>query len=170
MRSLHFALVAVLVVAGRHSIATATPIVTNVTCDSVMIEGHAYPRVSFDVQNPDSRLGADHVSASRLPSTGPDDTCRVLRVTAPTGWSAGWGLGDQFVLWYAASDSAIRLGPGMTLSGFQLVFTPGHTRCFEFRLAGAVDEAFAIENDCFACDLPVPNLRRTWGALKAVYR
>ncbi len=151
--------------------ATAQQWVTGTTCDSVLIQGVVYPRVSFTIQNWDPVWAVTLVVARQLPSTGPQDTCRVVSAAGPEKWLTQSGNGDGFVVWGRFAEDAPYAAPGGgTLNGFQLVFTPGHSCCFEFHFVGFYPEALAYENDCFECDRLVPVINRSWGAIKARYR
>jgi hypothetical protein len=143
-------------------------------CDSVLIEGVFYPRVSFEIQDPPTGAAIEIVIATQIVSTDPGDTCRVVRAAGPEYWDPQIGTtttGATCVLWGRwGGDVAPTLLPGESLSGFQLVLTPGHSCCFEFEFTPMTSEPFAYENDCFECDRAVPVIGRTWGAMKALYR
>ncbi len=138
--------------------------VTNATCDSVLIEGVVYPRVSFEIQNCGATWGSgEHVLACPLASTGPEDSCGVVSAAGPEKWSVRvdtLATGELVVFWIRSADGAPRLLP---LGGFQLALTPGHSCCFEFYFTSAIPEPFAYETVCFECGRVVPVIGRTWG-------
>jgi hypothetical protein len=153
--------------------ATAQQWVTNIACDSVLVEGVLRPRVSFEVRNWDPVWAITLVVARQLASTGPEDTCGVVSAAGPEKWDAlpaTMETGEVFVLWGRAAEDAPFAAPGGSLGGFQLVLTPGHSCCFEFQLIGFYPEPLAYETVCFECGLVVPVIGRTWGAVKALYR
>ena len=156
----------VLFVGGASQVAAQQWVQTTAS-DSVLIDGGMYPRVSFSVHNWHPSWGFYLVTAGRLSATSPADTCRAIRAVAPPGWVAELDLLDGVVLWQCTSGY---VGPGVSVSGFQLVLTAGHSACFAFGFEGAV-QAAGGETDCFGGpDQPVPVARQTWGALKARYR
>jgi len=154
--------------------AAAQQWVTRTVCDSVLIQGVVYPRVSFEVQNWDPVWAVTLVVAIRLPSTGPEDTCRVVSAVGPEKWLTQVATmpltGEVFVNWVRYADDAPLAPPGGSLGGFKLVLTPGYSCSFNFQFSGFYPEPLAFENDSFECDRPVPVIGRTWGALKALYR
>ncbi len=143
--------------------------VRNAACDSVLIEGVLYPRVSFEIQNCATWGSGEHVLACPLASTGPEDTCWIVSAAGPEKWDAQMATDGSGVIWWRYDDAPTLL-PGESLSGFQLVLTAGHSCCFEFSFWNVFGEPLAYETVCFECDRAVPVIGRTWGAVKTLYR
>jgi hypothetical protein len=162
-------LVVAMLLAWGATDAGAQQWVTNATCDSVLIEGVFYPRVSFEIQDCATLGSAGHMTACRLASTGPEDTCGIVSAAGPEKWDAQMATDGACALWWPYDDAPTLL-PGESLAGFQLVLTAGHSCCFEFSFWNVFGEPLAYETVCFECDRAVPVIDRTWGALKALYR
>lgn len=138
-------------------------------CDSVLIQGAYYPRVTFTVQNQHPYLYFDLIVAVPFASPSPEDTCRAVSSVAPGGWSTTVGS-EGGVSWGLASGSGPFLGPGQSLGGFQLVLTREHSCCYELHFVDIFGDPVGQESVCFQCDVPVPVIKRSWGALKTLYR
>ena len=144
--------------------ARAEQWVTQLSCDSVTIQGVSYSRIQFKVHNLwDTPYPVIQAIPIASPSSG--DTCRVLSAVGPPQWSVFVDPSGLWVYWEGQGEA---LWPGQVLEGFQLIVPREHPCCFEMWFANAFDSA--METDCFDCDIPVPILRRTWGALKSLYR
>lgn len=144
--------------------------VTQTACDSVQISGITYPRVTFSVQNLDPTFSASLVSLLPV-AASPGDTCRVLAIGAPETWTGILNQSNSTAAWSrTADDGSLYIVPGGSLDGFQLVLSRGHSCCFDFSVVGPYPEPLGQENVCFECQMPVPVLKSTWGAVKVLYR
>ena len=149
--------------------AAAEPYVTITQCDSVSIGGVFYPRVTFQISNLYPNEGIGLVSGLPVTPASPEDTCRAVSVTAPVGWRA-YATNDNGVLWADLSETGSgQIAPGQTLGGFQIVLSQHHSCCWDLNFDGFF-EPFHYERVCFHSDAPVPVLRRSWGAVKQLYR
>jgi hypothetical protein len=166
MRNALIAATAAFLLVWSGSDAAAQQWIQKTAADSVLIEGVAYPRATFTAWDRHPTRGFDHVIAYRLASTGPADTCRAIQAVAPPGWTAY--LATDVVIWWKMDGGGVI--PGESVSGLQLVLTPGYSPCFFFDFENAVEDSAGTETDCFGPDQPVPVKARTWGALKARYR
>lgn len=147
--------------------AAAQQWVQTTASDSVVIDGAKYPRFTFAVHNWHPNWGFDQIGARRWAPTIPEDTCRVIRAFAPPGWQLMFFSAEGFV-W--SGDYTTFVLPGDSISGFQIVLTPGHSTCFTFGFGNQFDSV-GLEEDCFGGpDVPVAAKASTWGALKARYR
>jgi hypothetical protein len=146
------------------SASIAQPYMQQTAADSVLIDGVYYPRVTFSIWNFGNAM--DLVVANRLASTGPQDTCRVIRALGP--WVGSIDPNTGSVLWLRPSPSGP--APDAFIPGFQVVVTRGVAPCYRFNFSGVLPEPFAFEDACIGAELPVAVAGRTWGALKARYR
>jgi hypothetical protein len=165
IRCLEVAAVAVLVSFGGND-ARASSWVTVMACDSALVQGTYYPQVTFKVQN-QGPYSIQFITAFPIASPSPGDSCRAVGAVGPPNWSATVDPSRGWVTWRAEEPPI--LPPGQVLEGFQLILTSKHSCCYEMYFYNVINPA-ARESDCFECDMPVPGLRRTWGALKSLYR
>ncbi len=155
--------------------ARAAQWVTKSPCDSVTIQGVTYPRIKFSVQNLDTHAGFNMIFADPVVQPGPSDTCSIVSALAPPGWATLVDPVTMRVLWYGVTYGAF-VAPGQVLDGFEAVVTREHSCCYYLVFDNAIMEPAGAANVSFACDgstcanMPVPTLRRTWGALKSAYR
>jgi hypothetical protein len=103
-------------------------------------------------------------------SSGTGGGCRALHSEAPETWLTYIEEGNGHILWGPTSEDSSTLNQGETLGGFALVLSNSHLCCFDFYFGAAFPEPFANERVCFECDVAVPVIGRSWGAVKAMYR
>ena len=143
----------------------AEAIVTITGCDSVLINGNRYLRITFRIHDPAPDMAVCKVSMSPQRGGDPSDSCSFVQSSGPDGWES-FGT-----LWISDCTEAGSIAPGGTLGGFQVVLTRASC-CFDVVVTGIIDDLldFPHEVACFRCDLQTPAEARTWGELKAAYR
>jgi hypothetical protein len=142
--------------------------ITVTQCDSVRLNGHLYPRVTFDVTNQNDRLVACYIYLQPRESGLPTDTCSAIQCTPPEGWFCDVSPVYGSPFWGVTAQETCIL-PGETESGFRLVLGRSHC-CFDLFVTNVIPEPFAHEVVCFECVLPVPARALTWGQIKTIYR
>ena len=97
------AMTAAVLFVGGASEGAAQPYIQRTASDSVLVGSLTYPRFTFSVWNFGNAV--DLVVATRLASTGPEDTCRVIRAVGPADWIGTVDASDGSVLWGRPSPS-----------------------------------------------------------------
>jgi hypothetical protein len=158
-----FGSAALIVIPAR---ASAQSFVNVTQCDSVSIDGQSYGRVTFSIVN--QKLPSTviyHFSMDPVSHQVPEDTCHVLALTFPDGWSGGQES-DGKMLFFSEGDP---IDVGDKVGEFQLALSRS-VCCYRFLFVGAIDVPFAFETVCLECDLATPVRESTWGRLKQHYR
>jgi len=145
--------------------------VVKTACDSVLVGGVPYSEVTFDVRNvyPHPDYPIFDVLAIPVSFSGPD-SCRAISAGAPDAWVPYIEPENGHILWSLVDENSTIIFPGQALGGFRLVLSREHSCCLDFYFAGVFPEPLGTQRVCFECVIPVPTIRRTWGAVKLLYR
>ena len=133
-------------------------------CDSISVDGRQMQRIAFSLD-----ASWSHFDNFQMFPVAPalGDTCRIVQVSAPNGWTASIEETGQ-VFWSGNPNPA-----GSTRDGFAIVLS-GPSCCFQFFSCPVVLDPCSGGIVCFACpsktDVPVPAAPRSWGSLKVQYR
>lgn len=155
------AVVAVTLVFGTGGAQAIEPLVRVTACDPIQVGGHAAQRLTLAMAGQTQFF--DTASLRPVAKSG-NDTCSIVEFTAPPGWTAFRGdLGDVHFF-----GTPVPLG--QSLDGFQIVVNDIHC-CYEvglenFLLLDGAGYGIACFNDCAV----TPARRKSWGALKVIYR
>jgi hypothetical protein len=145
--------------------------VVETACSSVLVDGVAYQDVGFEVRNifPNPYYPIYIILAVPVATSDPQGVCRAARSEAPETWATYIEPSNGHIVWGEAYENSSTLFPGESLGGFVLALPREQSCCFDFYFSGPF-EPFAQERVCFECDAAVPVIRRTWGAVKTMYR
>ncbi len=139
-------------------------------CDSVTLNGHVYPRFSFEI-----RIAAtDDVVGCRLfmlpRQTGaPTDTCSAVRAYPPDSWQAAVRDDYDGAAGWQSTSEELCVQPGETLAGFQIALSRSSC-CFDAYFVNNFFGLYGHEVVCFDCSPAVPAQDQTWGRIKVQYR
>jgi hypothetical protein len=148
------------VLTAATTVSAGEPMITITGCDQVELNGHTYPRFTFQVHN-SADIPHCQLLFSQGPGSAPADTCTMVAAIGPPDW-------QNFVIpstahWISCFGTPI--GAGETVSGLQIVVT--RPCCGEFSLFNPIGPVVR-ESACLQC--PTPAERATWGVVKSRYR